>query len=69
MRSISPRGWKALTRTYGVDILVGPTAADLIRDDFHLRTVARVQVKGKTRAGRGLDHHRARKAMKCRAIC
>ena len=39
---------EALTRTYGVDILLGPSAAELIRDDFHLRTVARVQVKGKT---------------------
>ncbi len=39
---------EALTRTYAVDILVGPTASDLIRDDFHLRSVARVQVKGKS---------------------
>lgn len=39
---------EGLTRTYGVDILVGPTASDLIRDSFILRTVARVQVKGKT---------------------
>jgi adenylate cyclase len=40
---------EALTRTYGVDILVGEAAAELIRDDFHLRSVARVQVKGKTK--------------------
>jgi adenylate cyclase len=40
---------EGLTRTYAVDILVGPTAADLIRDSFHLRSVALVQVKGKTR--------------------
>jgi adenylate cyclase len=40
---------EGLTRTYGVDILVGPTAGDLIRDSFHLRSVALVQVKGKTR--------------------
>jgi adenylate cyclase len=39
---------EALTRTYGVDILVGEAAAELIKDDFHLRSVARVQVKGKT---------------------
>jgi len=39
---------EGLTRIYGVDILVGPTAADLIRDEFHLRSVARAQVKGKT---------------------
>jgi adenylate cyclase len=40
---------EALTRTYGVDILVGERAADLIRDEFHLRSVALVQVKGKTK--------------------
>ena len=40
---------EGLTRTYAVDILVGPTAAELIRDDFYLRSVACVQVKGKTR--------------------
>ncbi|MGI8437414.1 MAG: CHASE2 domain-containing protein [Chthoniobacterales bacterium] len=39
---------EALTRNYGVDILVGESAAELIRDEFHLRSVARVQVKGKT---------------------
>ncbi len=39
---------EALTRTYGVDILVGASAAELIRDEFHLRSVARAQVKGKT---------------------
>jgi adenylate cyclase len=39
---------EGLTRTYGVDILVGASASELIRDEFHLRTVARVQVKGKT---------------------
>jgi adenylate cyclase len=37
-----------LTRTYGVDIFVGATAAELIRDEFRLRPVARVQVQGKT---------------------
>jgi len=40
---------EALTRTYGVDILIGPTASDLVRDAFYLRSVARVQVKGKTK--------------------
>ncbi|MEO5722243.1 MAG: adenylate/guanylate cyclase domain-containing protein [Chthoniobacterales bacterium] len=39
---------EALTRTYGVDLLVGEATAELIRDEFHLRSVARVQVKGKT---------------------
>jgi adenylate cyclase len=39
---------EGLTRIYGVDILVGTSAADLIRDEFHLRSVARAQVKGKT---------------------
>ena len=40
---------EALTRTYRVDILVGASASELIRDEFHLRSVALVQVKGKTR--------------------
>jgi adenylate cyclase len=40
---------EALTRTYGVDILVGASATALIRDEFHLRSVALVQVKGKNR--------------------
>jgi adenylate cyclase len=39
---------EALTRTYAVDILIGASAAELVRDEFHLRSVARVQVKGKT---------------------
>jgi adenylate cyclase len=39
---------EALTRTYAVDILVGARAAELIRDHFDLRSVALVQVKGKT---------------------
>jgi adenylate cyclase len=39
---------EALTRTYSVDILVGVRAAELIRDEFDLRSVALVQVKGKT---------------------
>jgi adenylate cyclase len=40
---------EGLTRIYGVDILVGPTAGELISDSFHLRSVALVQVKGKTK--------------------
>ncbi|HEY2124572.1 MAG TPA: adenylate/guanylate cyclase domain-containing protein [Chthoniobacterales bacterium] len=39
---------EALTRAYSVDVLIGPTAADLVKDEFHLRSVARVQVKGKS---------------------
>jgi adenylate cyclase len=39
---------EGLTRTYGVDILLGPSVAELVSDEFHLRSVARVQVKGKT---------------------
>jgi adenylate cyclase len=40
---------EGLTRIYGVDILVGTSAAELARDEVHLRSVARVQVKGKTK--------------------
>ncbi|MEN3368776.1 MAG: adenylate cyclase [Verrucomicrobiota bacterium] len=40
---------EALTRTYPVDILVGARAGELIRDEFNLRSVALVQVKGKTK--------------------
>ncbi len=40
---------EGLTRIYGLDILIGATAAELVRDEFHLRSVARVQVKGKTK--------------------
>ena len=39
---------EGLTRTYSTDILLGQSAADLVRDEFHLRSVARVQVKGKS---------------------
>src|SRR5438270_11918440 len=39
---------EGLTRVFGVDILVGATAADLIRDEFHLRSVARAQVQAIT---------------------
>jgi adenylate cyclase len=40
---------EGLTRIYGLDILIGATAGELVRDEFHLRSVARVQVKGKTK--------------------
>ncbi|HJT81570.1 MAG TPA: adenylate/guanylate cyclase domain-containing protein, partial [Chthoniobacterales bacterium] len=39
---------EGLTRTYAVDVLIGASVAELVRDEFHLRSVARVQVKGKT---------------------
>ena len=39
---------EALTRIYAVDILLGPTATALVREEFHVRSVARVQVKGKS---------------------
>jgi adenylate cyclase len=40
---------EGLTRVYGLDILVGATVAELVRDEVYLRSVARVQVKGKTK--------------------
>ncbi len=40
---------EGLTRVYGVDILVGASAAELVREEVYLRSVARVQVKGKTK--------------------
>src|SRR5882762_1181799 len=40
---------EGLTRVYGVDILVGASAAELVREEAYLRSVARVQVKGKTK--------------------
>ena len=39
---------EALTRQYRIDILIGASAAELVRDEFHLRSVDLVQVKGKT---------------------
>ena len=39
---------EALTREYRIDILIGASAADLVRDEFHVRPVDLVQVKGKT---------------------
>lgn len=40
---------EGLTRVYGADILVGASVAELVRDEIYLRSVARVQVKGKLR--------------------
>jgi adenylate cyclase len=40
---------EGLTRTYGVDMLIGASAAELVSDEVYLRSVARVQVKGKTK--------------------
>jgi adenylate cyclase len=40
---------EGLTRVYGVDMLVGASVAELVRDEVYLRSVARVQVKGKTK--------------------
>jgi adenylate cyclase len=39
---------EGLTRIYGVDILIGPSATNFVRDEFHLKSIARVQVKGKS---------------------
>jgi adenylate cyclase len=39
---------EGLTRIYNVDILLGASVAELVGDEFHLRSVARAQVKGKT---------------------
>jgi adenylate cyclase len=41
---------ESLTRQYHVDILIGASAAELVSDEFHLRSVALVQAKGKTAA-------------------
>jgi adenylate cyclase len=40
---------EGLTRVYGVDMLVGASVAELVRDEIYFRSVARVQVKGKTK--------------------
>jgi len=41
---------ESLTKEYQVDILIGESVVALIRDEFHLRSVDLVQVKGKTQA-------------------
>src|SRR5882672_11108076 len=40
---------EGLTRIYGLDMLIGASAAELVRDEVYLRSVARAQVKGKTK--------------------
>ncbi|MFH1067605.1 MAG: adenylate/guanylate cyclase domain-containing protein [bacterium] len=40
---------EALTKQYHVDLLIGESVAALVKEKFHLRTVALVRVKGKTR--------------------
>ena len=39
---------EGLTRVYGIDIILGPTVAQYVQEEFYLRPVARVLVKGKT---------------------
>ena len=39
---------EGLTRIYGMDIILGPNATEFVREQFHVRSVARVQVKGKS---------------------
>jgi len=41
--------FRSLTRQYHVDILIGASAAELVRDEFYLRPVALAQPKGTTR--------------------
>ncbi|MFZ5806933.1 MAG: CHASE2 domain-containing protein [Verrucomicrobiota bacterium] len=40
---------EGLTKQYHVDILIGETVAPLVENHFHLRSVALVQVKGKSK--------------------
>ena len=49
---------EGLTRTYGVDIILGPTATEMVRDEFHVRSVARVQGEGEIGAGGDCNAHR-----------
>ncbi|MCE0524228.1 MAG: adenylate/guanylate cyclase domain-containing protein [Methylacidiphilales bacterium] len=41
---------ESLTKQYHLDLLLGESVADLVRDEFYLRTVDLVVVKGKTQA-------------------
>lgn len=41
---------EGLTKEYGLDLLIGETVAELVRDKFHLQLVDFVRVKGKSRA-------------------
>ena len=40
---------EGLTKDYGLDLLIGESVAQQVGETFRLRTVDRVQVKGKTR--------------------
>ncbi len=40
---------EGLTKEYGLDLLIGESVAQQVSETFRLRTVDRVQVKGKTR--------------------
>ena len=48
---------ESLTRTYGVDILLGPSATELVRDEFYVRSVARA---GERKNGTGGDFRPSR---------
>lgn len=41
---------EGLTKEYGVDMLIGESVAELVRDSFHLQLVDFVRLKGKARA-------------------
>jgi adenylate cyclase len=41
---------EGLTKEYGVEMLIGESVAELVRDSFHLQLVDFVRMKGKTRA-------------------
>jgi adenylate cyclase len=41
---------EGLTKEYRMELLIGESVADLVREKFHLRTVDAVQVKGKKQA-------------------
>jgi adenylate cyclase len=41
---------EGLTKQYGIDLLIGETVAELVRDKFHLQLVDFVRMKGKARA-------------------
>jgi adenylate cyclase len=41
---------EGLTKEYGLDLLIGETVAELVRESFHLQLVDFVRMKGKSRA-------------------
>jgi adenylate cyclase len=41
---------EGLTKSYGTDLLLGESVAEMVRDEFHLLSVGIVQVKGKSQA-------------------